>query len=452
MPFGKAKKILKKGRKTVKKLIPKEVRAVAPFVAAYYGGPALAGKFGTSGIFANEAFRSALAKGLVAGGTQFATDDEADLKDIARAGVLAAAPDAIAGGSEALATKLDPRSLSYVNPNMEVGKLAADTAKGLRSIQKGVEGAGALKTIGAQSAIEGVERLKEIEQDELDRYNRELQDRGIRGKAERRTAIRNIYLGIGYDEDYVDSMLDRFGYKEGGGIMTAASMQGYGEFHRKYKKNKDKKRVKKSGGGMTEARSALFASLLDRYPEATIEEIRKMMDEEFPETAEEKLSIADYADLAEEGFKSGLGVESLFPQAPKPMGITPGFGNLPRMADGGDVMSPEEYFKEKGKFKKRKNMDDMMREYEEYLYKQKYGPRDSAAEGGLMNLGGNEMDLRGGGFVPIGKKEKADDVPARLSKNEFVMTADAVRGAGGGDVNEGARRMYQTMDKLEAMA
>ena len=134
------------------------------------------------------------------------------------------------------------------------------------------------------------------------------------------------------------------------------------------------------------------------------------------------------------------------------MGITPGFGNLPRMADGGDVMSPEEYFKEKGKFKKEKDMDDMMREYEEYLYKQKYGPRDSAAEGGLMNLGGNEMDLRGGGFVPIGKKEKADDVPARLSKNEFVMTADAVRGAGGGDVNEGARRMYQTMDKLEAMA
>ena len=93
----------------------------------------------------------------------------------------------------------------------------------------------------------------------------------------------------------------------------------------------------------------------------------------------------------------------------------------------------------------------MMEEYEDYMYKQKYGPRDSAAEGGLMNLGGKEMDLRGGGFVPIGKKEKADDVPVRLSKNEFVMTADAVRGAGGGDVNEGARRMYQTMDKLEAM-
>ena len=73
-------------------------------------------------------------------------------------------------------------------------------------------------------------------------------------------------------------------------------------------------------------------------------------------------------------------------------------------------------------------------------------------DGGLMNLGGKEMDLRGGGFVPIGKKERADDVPARLSKNEFVMTADAVRAAGGGSVNKGAKRMYNLMNTLEARA
>jgi predicted house-cleaning NTP pyrophosphatase (Maf/HAM1 superfamily) len=51
--------------------------------------------------------------------------------------------------------------------------------------------------------------------------------------------------------------------------------------------------------------------------------------------------------------------------------------------------------------------------------------------------------------MPYGKKEKADDVPARLSKNEFVFTADAVRAAGGGSMNEGARKMYQTMKMLE---
>jgi hypothetical protein len=72
--------------------------------------------------------------------------------------------------------------------------------------------------------------------------------------------------------------------------------------------------------------------------------------------------------------------------------------------------------------------------------------------GGMLNLGGNEMDYRGGGFVPIGKKERADDVPARLSKNEFVMTADAVRAAGGGSVNKGAQRMYNVMNNLEARA
>ena len=70
-------------------------------------------------------------------------------------------------------------------------------------------------------------------------------------------------------------------------------------------------------------------------------------------------------------------------------------------------------------------------------------------DGGIMNLGGKEMDLRSGGFVPLGKKERADDVPARLSKNEFVFTADAVRAAGGGSVQKGAQKMYDTMKMLE---
>ena len=171
-------------------------------------------------------------------------------------------------------------------------------------------------------------------------------------------------------------------------------------------------------------------------------------------------------------------------------------------------MSPEEYFKGKEEFNKEQLLQDMEDEYKEYLNRQKYGPRNEAAkggvmmasavgdesddismqlfgkpvkdltpdefkelqeeidrlmnkfraskggiasmaEGGMMDLGGNEMDLRGGGFVPIGAKEKADDVPARLSKNEFVFTADAVRAAGGGSVDRGADLMYKTMKQLE---
>jgi len=74
-----------------------------------------------------------------------------------------------------------------------------------------------------------------------------------------------------------------------------------------------------------------------------------------------------------------------------------------------------------------------------------------AAEGGLMSLGGMEKDYRNeGGFVPLGKKEKADDVPARLSKNEFVFTADAVRNAGGGDIDAGAEVMQNMMENLES--
>ena len=78
------------------------------------------------------------------------------------------------------------------------------------------------------------------------------------------------------------------------------------------------------------------------------------------------------------------------------------------------------------------------------------GGRVAAQEGGLMDLGGMEKDYRNeGGFVPIGGQERADDVPARLSKNEFVFTADAVRSAGGGDIDKGAEVMENVMEHLE---
>jgi hypothetical protein len=79
------------------------------------------------------------------------------------------------------------------------------------------------------------------------------------------------------------------------------------------------------------------------------------------------------------------------------------------------------------------------------------GGRIGYAEGGMMDLGGMEKDYRAeGGFVPIGAEEKADDVPARLSKNEFVFTADAVRSAGDGDIDKGAEVMYNVMKNLES--
>jgi hypothetical protein len=99
---------------------------------------------------------------------------------------------------------------------------------------------------------------------------------------------------------------------------------------------------------------------------------------------------------------------------------------------------------------------DIRKNYQDYM------ARAFVADGGrpepvakktmpLLDMDGQEMDLRAeGGFVPIGRMEKADDVPARLSKNEFVFTADAVRNAGDGDVDKGAEVMYNMMKNLEA--
>jgi hypothetical protein len=115
-----------------------------------------------------------------------------------------------------------------------------------------------------------------------------------------------------------------------------------------------------------------------------------------------------------------------------------------------DEDAEEEYYRRKA--------EELDRKYNPEKYQDK--KRKKKAVGGIMDIpmgqprenqqGVQELDYRQeGGFVPVGIKEKADDVPAMLSKNEFVFTADAVRGAGNGDVEKGAERLYNTMKTLE---
>ena len=149
--------------------------------------------------------------------------------------------------------------------------------------------------------------------------------------------------------------------------------------------------------------------------------------------------------------------EPVNPFKPKPIGPV-----LPdRMADIPRDLNLEEAKEMFIKFTGREPLS--MQELLEF-----FNVKEQAAEGGLMRenyalgsmptaqesgLGGLpiEADMRyTGGFMPYGAKEKADDVPARLSKNEFVFTADAVRAAGGGSVQKGAQRMYNTMKQLES--
>ena len=136
----------------------------------------------------------------------------------------------------------------------------------------------------------------------------------------------------------------------------------------------------------------------------------------------------------------------------------------------------EEYLKGKEEFDKKRNAEELYKEFLENKRRQKVAVQKTmAANGGrigyamgtdqivnqasgIMGLpqrtnkaGVKELDLReSGGFIPpVGVKEKADDIPAMLSNNEFVFTADAVRGMGNGNVNTGAQRMYDMMKKLE---
>ena len=152
-------------------------------------------------------------------------------------------------------------------------------------------------------------------------------------------------------------------------------------------------------------------------------------------------------------------------------------------ADGGRIgysdgtPSFEEYLREREMLNKKSNIERLMKEYKEDMNRKKVmQQKQEAAEGGRIGYamgtddkvmmaagieglpvrqnkaGVKELDLREtGGFIqPVGIKEKADDIPAMLSNNEFVFTADAVRAAGGGDIDKGAQLMYDTMKKLES--
>jgi len=169
---------------------------------------------------------------------------------------------------------------------------------------------------------------------------------------------------------------------------------------------------------------------------------------------------------------AGLGDQAAIKGLFGKLGLTGGYGGLMPTLKGGMTLATILPLLA-GKTDEEK--DDIL---DKYLASQKLTPSQSVrgagsefdfynynlAEGGmpskepvaketmpLLDMDGQEMDLRAeGGFVPIGRMEKADDVPARLSKNEFVFTADAVRNAGDGNVDKGAEVMYNMMKNLES--
>ena len=694
------KRVTKPFRKVAKKIIPKEVIPFLPYAAAFT--PGLQGLAAAGGIT-----NAAAQKALIAGLTSAATDEEGDPF---RTALLAAAPDVLSQGLGSAG-----RMLGDANPESKFAQYLVSKGTGLEATLNNPGVMDMAKIGGVQASVDQAAKFAEINQDEIDKYNEELRKKGVLDKTKRRTSILNIYLNAGYEPDYVNSMLDRYGYAEGGIMKAAAakmSTRELAELLAKKKKKKENKafggRVGLKGGGDAMMLSTLLQSVnpetgenytideateivqdylpqedisgglqaaaagvekafgrgfgnvepvpmlrFSRGGEVEIEEEtddldimdfmrdqgieygeqasdinnERVLEQLYEEFLDMGLSPADAAKAARDAFdrmsrkedNSGImqmasgyktDIEEMYEQyvfemeeqGLQPMSfsdflaqarsgmadggrvnmkvggilnIMQGLSKLKTMvvnrlsrmtddvelrgssdyaedtgasfeltvtakskkgkktldglveegvvekldennyfisdgnrdaisgmkglkasgmfdegaetftrfdegagrgvmdmpyygydevidtfkkqkkADGGevDMMTADEYFKKKGKQKRLDDYEKMRSEYEEYKYRKKYGPRDSAAEGGLMNRNllntGMDKDMRGGGFIPEGTKERADDVPARLSKNEFVMTADAVRAAGGGSVNKGAKRTYDMMYQLE---
>ena len=197
-------------RRRVKKLIPKEVRPFIPYIAsAFLPGAAASGMF--SNAIGNKFMAAAAARGL--------TDDEANLKDVLRAGTFAAAPAALDAGIGGL----DPNN--SFREFLEKGKTLKDGSKA-NSIRETLQAYSDPKgfkdvatVIGTAGTVDAGIKAAELNEDALAKYNAEMAAQGIGDRKARRAAIRAIYEGTGtWDMDEVDDMLDTYGYRTGGRV------------------------------------------------------------------------------------------------------------------------------------------------------------------------------------------------------------------------------------------
>ena len=567
--MGFFKKVFRPIRKVAKKIIPKEIRPALPFLASAAFGPA--GMFANVGTnyVANAALRQALAAGI----TSAATDEDGNPL---RAAGLAAAPALLSQGVGALGQGTGSIA-DFVNKTKTIrdGDKIMQTKSLVEKARALAEPSGAINTakvVGGQTAVDQSAKFAEIRQDEIDEYNRNLLEQGVASKVDRRKAIFGIYQNAGYEEDYINTMLDTYGYADGGittlkrGLVdqagsyagfdigkaeSLASARSIDDILPKRKpisdievsedddvtidengKIKVKRKPSKSdmASGLASAMNAVqtaygrsFGEMepvpmmrFARGGEVEVEEqtedlgIMDLMRDQGVEYGEqvsnaqndellEKLfeefldlgfSPEDAAKKAREAFddmSQGQGIkgtqvasgykddiEEMYEQYVFEMeeqGLQPmDFASYLRqaqsgMASGGRVnyAGGGASYNSSGRYsflidKYNKGIPLSPSEADELeMLEMTYADQSrnlDMADGGIMNKNllntGVDKDMRGGGFIPEGTKEKADDVPARLSKNEFVMTADAVRAAGGGSVNQGAKRMYEAMHKLEA--
>ena len=455
--MGFLSKIFKPVSKVLDKIIPNEAKPFLPYAAAF--APMFApGIMGLGG-------GSMLSRGLISGGlnlgSQLAQEgSEGDFNPLSvlMAGGIGAlsAPGTSsttgpAGppGSELITTPGTPSAGEYLSGLSDTGSFGD---KGLEFLAKGADKLSALNAAGVAdpfssaglkaSVLPFAQATGDLAYADAQRALRDFEDSqgGGSGYAEgdqnRGLAVRRAMERGGHEEQTIQDMLESLGYADpdpqelayggrvnamGGGIMS-------------------NQRMNFAGGGMDAAEPDFggMPRALENVKTAQVEEVSEIVE------------LDDLSKL--EGFAEML--SNMDESDPKyneirNMGIAEA-----EMVGEKYQISPVNlvgYLDTKTDMFKEKTTEDNKKEVlMESIKNTSFG----FADGGVTSVlpEGMEMDYRGGGFIPMGSKERADDVPARVSKNEFVMTADAVRAAGGGSVNQGAKKMYELMNNLEAKA
>ena len=217
-------------------------------------------------------------KAILAGGTKFATDDEADLKDIGVTAALAAAPTAL--DQFAGPTGPDPQGI--------MGTLR----KGSRALAQKAKDSPYL-TMGAQAGTDAAIKQAELDKDALEKYNADLLSQGIKDKGARRSAIFDIFINAGHDSDDVNIMLDKYGYADGGRAGYR-----YGKSVKK-KKTSINKKAPPSAGIMSVTEVDAEIDKDDDKDQMSMKEFVEMMkggDED------EGMSLGDSLDYAKQGL------------------------------------------------------------------------------------------------------------------------------------------------------
>jgi len=497
--MGFLKKIFKPVSKVLDKVIPNEIKPALPYLAAF------APMFGpTSAMMGSGIMQRALLSGGMNIFGQLAQEgNEGDINLLsAGLGALSGAmtapgtpgtPDRFIGPAEkGFMIEGTPATTGFQDFAAKgINRYGADSAMG--EILTGASKASKFMTDpglmkygipAAQGTGDLMFAQAKRDQDEYDRMMEEDAASDAASDAQRAFAIRRAMEATGATEEEIEDAIYAAGYKTGGrvgfevgGLSALLGAAGKGEEESKYITKKSdtsetdtiNRIYEEQGGDGLSAYLERNPDLKDKYVIVTdgmSGELTIMENKLHPDFLDME-NIIDMSSMLEEKKAKGGRVGLRFG------GIGDAVENIEdaEMKEAAKfamqdmdipIMDLVEEFEIQ--FKRKPNSMEELKQFYKDRYEYK-GPGDvkmkeeikekvvmEAKDGGLMNLGGKEMDLRKGGFVPICKKERADDVPARLSKNEFVMTADAVRAAGGGSVNEGAKRMYKVMNDLEARA